>query len=404
MKTISASAHSTEQNSFKAGKEMAQHAKSKVDASKFNFAFVFASAEHNYKDLLKGIRSVIGNDIHVVGGMSSGIITNDFLAYEGILAGILIIATSDISFETKVVSGLEKGEYAVGKNMGVLLKDSLQKENSNLLFFYDSVATIKNNYFTGYQATKILKGIQSEIKNWPYTAGVGMITSNFTVNNKIWVNDEVIMNSLLSLIIAGNVKMHTTIMHGCKPASDYHKITKTSDGIILEFDDKPAKELVKEYLGDPESIDWKNILNLITIGVNKGEKYGPFIPENYVNRLVQGIDEETGGLVVIESDLKAGDEFQFMRRCIETDMVKKGALDLIHSLNGRRPLFALYISCLGRIKKIFGSEREEAEEIQEALGSDIPLIGIYSGVEIAKVNDILMPLDWTGVLCIFTES
>jgi len=57
---------------------------------------------------------------------------------------------------------------------------------------------------------------------------------------------------------------------------------------------------------------------------------------------------------------------------------------------------------LGRIKKIFGTEKEEAQEIQEALGNDVPLLGIYSGVEIAKVNNKIMPLDWTGVLCVFS--
>jgi hypothetical protein len=37
------------------------------------------------------------------------------------------------------------------------------------------------------------------------------------------------------------------------------------------------------------------------------------------------------------------------------------------------------------------------------LGDKIPLLGIYSGVEIARVGGDLQPLDWTGVLCIFSE-
>lgn len=104
----------------------------------------------------------------------------------------------------------------------------------------------------------------------------------------------------------------------------------------------------------------------------------------------------------MDVDFQVGDEFQFMRRSIEPGIVSRQSHRLLNSLTGRRPLFALYISCAGRIKKLYGSDKEEAEEVQEALG-DLPLIGMYSGVEIARVKNKLMPLDWTGVLCVFSE-
>jgi hypothetical protein len=50
-----------------------------------------------------------------------------------------------------------------------------------------------------------------------------------------------------------------------------------------------------------------------------------------------------------------------------------------------------------------GTEGEEAEEVQKVIGSKMPLLGMYSGVEIAKVGKDIQPLDWTGVLCIFSE-
>jgi small ligand-binding sensory domain FIST len=106
----------------------------------------------------------------------------------------------------------------------------------------------------------------------------------------------------------------------------------------------------------------------------------------------------------MEGDLIEGDNFQFMRRSIETRMVSEMALKLLESLGPRKPLFAFYISCLGRIKKYFGTEKEESEEIQKTVGSKIPVLGIYSGTEIARVRDKIMPLDWTGVLCVFSSE
>ena len=46
---------------------------------------------------------------------------------------------------------------------------------------------------------------------------------------------------------------------------------------------------------------------------------------------------------------------------------------------------------------------EEAVEVQKALPADIPLLGVYSGVELAKVGGHIQALDWTGVLCLFSE-
>lgn len=209
-------------------------------------------------------------------------------------------------------------------------------------------------------------------------------------------------DAIMPVVISGNVHMHTTIVHGLKPASDYHTITKTRGPEIFEFDHRPALDVVREYLGEDTELEWKQAMYMITIGINRGEKYGDFFDENYVNRMVLGVDESKGSLIMIEGDFREGEEFQFMKRSIETDTVAEGAKNLLDSIQGRTPVFAFYISCLGRIKPFFGTDKEEASEIQETLGKQIPLLGIYSGVEIADVKGKLMPLDWTGVLCIFS--
>ena len=119
--------------------------------------------------------------------------------------------------------------------------------------------------------------------------------------------------------------------------------------------------------------------------------------------MILGVDQNTGALIAIEGDLNVGDEFQFMRRCGETDMVADMAQRLLDSLVNRKPLFAFYISCLGRVKKFFGTEKEESDESRNVIGPRMPLIGIYSGVEIARIRDEVIPLDWTGVLCVFSK-
>ena len=115
------------------------------------------------------------------------------------------------------------------------------------------------------------------------------------------------------------------------------------------------------------------------------------------------VDKERGGLIMFENDLKPGFAVQLMRRSIDFDYIGRRVADLLHRVGYRRPLFALYIDCAGRASAYCGSEREEAEEVQRVIGSRMPLLGMYSGVEIAKVGNDMQALDWTGVLCVFSE-
>ena len=107
--------------------------------------------------------------------------------------------------------------------------------------------------------------------------------------------------------------------------------------------------------------------------------------------------------MMFESDLKEGHEVQLMRRSMDFDYVEKGVDDVLRQVGDRTPFFALYIDCAARASAYAGTEREEAEVIQQTIGARMPLLGMYSGVEIADVGGAIQALDWTGVLCVFSE-
>jgi small ligand-binding sensory domain FIST len=68
---------------------------------------------------------------------------------------------------------------------------------------------------------------------------------------------------------------------------------------------------------------------------------------------------------------------------------------------GRDNLLGLYIDCAGRASARSGSSVEEAELVVQGLDPSVPLMGFYSGVEVAPFADLpSRPLDWTGVLTV----
>jgi hypothetical protein len=137
--------------------------------------------------------------------------------------------------------------------------------------------------------------------------------------------------------------------------------------------------------------------------VTYGHKYEKFKEENYANRLCMSIDKERGGLIMFEPDLKPGDEFQLMRRSIDTNYIQIEVDRLMKKASDRQPFFAFYIDCAGRAANYSGAQSEEAAEVQKALADRVPFLGMYSGVEIAMLGKEVRALDWTGVLCLLSQ-
>jgi hypothetical protein len=218
-----------------------------------------------------------------------------------------------------------------------------------------------------------------------------------------WFDDRIEQGCAMALVLSGGVRLDTITMHGCKPASAYHIITKVDGPVVLEIDGKAAVDAIAEFLGPECDKSWEDYPLFVTLGLNKGDRFGPFREEDYANRLVMAVDRDRSGLIMFENDLQVGSEIQLMRRSIDFDYIGRRASELLERVGKRRPIFALYIDCAGRAAAYCGTEREEAEEVQRIIGPKMPLLGMYSGVEIAKVGKDIQMLDWTGVLCVFSE-
>jgi hypothetical protein len=389
--------YSVNKDSFKSGVECISKAIDKAGISEPDFSMIYCGRKHNPKEFLNGVRSVT-KDSKLIGGSCFGVITNDNLGYDGYECGAAVIKSDHLKFDVFVQTELEKDEYAAGKSLGLKIKKEIASDYS-LLLLYDSIKSNdppRLNY-----ATLFSKGLEETLQPFPEIVGGGLLSDAlFAVPCCQFFNDRILEKSILAVSISGKHTFHSSIIHGCKPSSSYKTLTKVEGPVIYEIDNQPALEVIDKMLGPDHGLKWKDFALYITLGLNLGKKFEDFDYNNYANRLVLAVDEKEKALIMFEPDLKTGDEIQLMRRSIDLNYVTEGIGDIVTKV--KNPLFIFYIDCAGRVKPFSGGLLEEAEEVQNAVG-DIPLLGFYSGVELAKIRGKLQPLDWTGVVSVIGE-
>ena len=395
--------YSEKPRSWEAGAEAAAAAMASASAQQCDLAIVYSTEKHDPVQLRNGLRSVIGPSARLIGGYAVGIITANRIGYEGHQVGVAVIAGDSLQIAMFIERGLPDNERGVGVALAQQIKSCKYNGEPNLLLMYDAVKRSAAEGLALNMATPFIEGMSEVLSSWPPAAGVGMTGSMQWNPTFQWFDDRIEQNTAMALVLAGGVRMDTVIMHGCKPSGAYHKITKAEDNIILEIDGRPALEVVAQLLGTTGDRSWVEYPLFVTLGLNKGDKFAEFKEDNYANRLCMAIDKDRNALVMFEPDLVAGSEVRLMRRSIDFEYIGTRATQLLDRLNGRRPFLSIYIDCAARASAYCGTEREEAEEIQRFIGSKMPLLGMYSGVEIAKVGQDMQALDWTGVLCVFSE-
>jgi hypothetical protein len=393
---------SEQTDSAEAGREAARLAIARTGGA-CDMALLFATSRHDPAQLRDAVRSVIGERARLVGGYAFGVITGDRLGYNGSQVGVAVLSSDDVRFDVVSTGDLDHGERAAGLRLGAAAR-SVMRDGASMLLFYDSVQKPLAEGLRLNMATPLLDGIQESLGAWPTTAGLGMMGDLQFGRTHQWLDGDVAQQTAIGLMLSGNVRMDTIIMHGLRPAGGYHKITRADGPLVFEIDGKPALDRIAELLGPNAQRSPEQYPLWVTFGVNRGPKFGEFREDDYQNRLCMAVDPKHRALIMFEPDLAAGTEFQLMRRSLDFAYMRQQVAALEARLDGRTPFFAFYIDCAGRAGMLSGTTHEEAAEIQATLGARVPLLGVYSGVEIARVGDAPRPLDWTGVLCLFSAA
>jgi small ligand-binding sensory domain FIST len=230
-----------------------------------------------------------------------------------------------------------------------------------------------------------------ELPKWlPPATLVGGITSS---QSEPWqIADDTLSGGISGVIFSDNCCIRTAHTQGCEPIGPQHRITRCERNIIIELDDRPALEVLKEDIGEILSRNLSRIAGFIFAALPIDESEN----DDYMVRNILGLDEGQQ-LIAIGERIETGDSLMFARR--DSNSARNDLINMIEQLKRELPGPArggIYISCLGRGRYMFEEESAELGLIKEHLG-DIPIVGFQANGEIYQHN----LYGFTGVLTLF---
>ncbi len=381
-----------------AGTHAANQALANTKRRNPDVALLFCTTRHNPNFLRAAVTSVLG-DIPIIGGAAVGVITNDSFGYAGAQVGVAAIWLDGVNLTMVGKGGLAGNENLIGVSLGNELKESGYEKGTPIMLLYDAIN--RNELGVNLNlATPLLAGMEEALGYLPPDmVGAGLQGDYDLSPSWLWTGNKAQSSYAMAISFPGAMKLESCILHGCRPYGKTYTVTKSDGQTILEIDNQPALSYMASQI--QPSLPIEEFPFFIIFGVNRDPSGKE--ESSYANRLCLSIDESRQGITMFESDMVAGTEFRLMYRSLDLEYISPKVENLFTRAAGqnRRPVFAFYIDCAGRAAK-FGGDLEDAVVVQESVANRVPLLGIYSGVEIAPIKRVPRTLDWTGVFCLFS--
>lgn len=205
------------------------------------------------------------------------------------------------------------------------------------------------------------------------------------------------------LLLTPDVEVVMGLTQGCSPIGPIHRVTDSTDHLLVALDGRRALDVLKAEAGDLIARDLRRAAGYIHVGLpmpSLSLSRGSEDEGAYSVRSLMGVDPVTGRLAVAAA-LEVGDPMMFVRRDANTaraDLVRM-VEQVKTRLGDRTPLAALYVSCIARGRYMFGEPGAETALIRETLG-DVPLLGFYANGEIAQGR----LYGYTGILAVIAPK
>lgn len=403
-----------EADGFRAGCEATRAALDDTGTDAPDLLLAFASGAVDAERFLAGVRAVVGDGPPVVGGSAVGVITRDGPSLDGHPAAVAALRFDGDHVAHVDAASLADGERAAGERLARgLAASAVADPSATTLLFYDSVRAPPTDAAPPalYASRPLLEGLASGHPTGGPIVGAGLLGDYAFSPSVQYVGADVARRHAVAAALPASVRTHTRVMHGCAPLDGVpHRLGGVDGAVVRTIDGRPAAAFLDGLYG---SDGWRaqRPVDRIALGVwDPAAAIGAGGGEgDQVIRLITGVLPDGEAIGLFEPDLEDGAEVVLMVRdpdvTVESARVHAEAAVAEALAGGLAPRLALYVDCAGRAARVSRTSTEEAAEVQAVTSRHgIPLLGLYSGVEIAPVGGRSRGLDWTGVLLLVGDA
>ena len=390
MATIAGVGTSHHHNPNIAGREAAERALENAgDLAKPDFVFMFASIGYDQHSLLQVVREATGG-APLTGCSAGGTIDGDVADESNFSVVVTVISSEELRWHNGIVRGLvEDDSRAVGQRVARDLLSHLSAGTIGLFVFPDGRLDFGvsrdnlDNFFAG------LEGNLPNERFLPMWGGGAYAEFNDGKPPHQYCDDEVISGGVSYALLSGEAQASWAISHTVIPIGGERKVTRSKGNVIHEIDNKPAVEVLKEYLPEgalADDRDWINYAVSLALCF-KAPVY--MKDEEYVVRGVPAV-KMADGSIIVQTEVQEGTSIWFSSRDKEklATGLDRMAAQIKDQLGSERPELVFQFECATRGKEML-REQEKLQflrQFRRSVDPDVPWAGYYCAGEIGPVE------------------
>jgi small ligand-binding sensory domain FIST len=369
--------HSDHRNPEQAGKDAVAAAMKNAGITQADFVMLFATVGYNQQALLSTVRKAT-NNAPLSGCSGEGVIAQNFGNESNHAVSVMVWKSDDLKFRNMRALGVSTNCAGAGE---AIAREVGDVKDAKALFVLPDGLT--------FNFDKFVQGLSTAQLGTPLQL-IGGTAGDATTQTKTYQyhNDEVFSDGVSCALLYGKGNLAVDVSHGCEVIGSQRTITKAEGNVIYEIDNKPAVEVMNEYLSNEEMASHNMAMVALCLGFKADDELAKHQGDEYFIRVIPNKDDAKKS-ISIYTEVKSGTKVWMTRR----DPVKMmaGVDALIQRLEktlGGTPTAVFQFECMGRGKNMFREEEKLAllDKLQSKLGGKaVPWIGFYAYGEIAPI-------------------
>ncbi|MFT5432943.1 MAG: hypothetical protein ACI9OJ_003647 [Myxococcota bacterium] len=351
--------------------------------------FYFTQA-HDPAELAEVLSAEVG-DIPTVAASVQGVTSQGHVEEDGYLLGVFAW-TGRVDVTVHCIEDLPRATFEKGVDLGRAITELPNRQAS--FVFYDPLG--------GVNARSFLRGFAEVLpKHLLFGAATGGPWGKRVATYQ-FDGQRLLQRALVCLTVGGDMTVVSAATTGTVPAGIRMTVTQCEDNAILELDGRPALQAWHNQLDETEMMTMESMSSL-ALGIERGgpgeETWAVLAPFGY---------DAVRSAIILQSDVAVGDVVEMHRRspAIIFERVRAMAEKLRAEVVGREVVAVLGFECGARTSPFLGLDASLAENLilQEALGTDVPWLGLLAWGEVVPVEHGAEFFNYTYPLAVLCRS